>query len=111
MIYVTEASPQSVTWLAMSDAQEKVSLFASPRDQPARRAMRAQAGRTAARAGETAAAPKGATSKASFHSPLCQSHIKVGNGYALSLRYGHVVEWLPKLRASEVLEIHRWQAE
>ena len=37
VIYVTRASPQSMTWLTMSDAQEKgieVSLFASPRDQP-----------------------------------------------------------------------------
>lgn len=36
VIYVTQASPQSMTWLTMSDAQEKgieVS-FASPRDQP-----------------------------------------------------------------------------
>ena len=37
VIYVTRASPQSMTWLTMSDAQEagiEVSLFASPRDQP-----------------------------------------------------------------------------
>ena len=37
MIYVTQASPQSMTWLTMSDAQGRgieVSLFASPRDQP-----------------------------------------------------------------------------
>ena len=37
VIYVTQASPQSMTWLTMSDAQRKgieVSLFASPRDQP-----------------------------------------------------------------------------
>ena len=37
VIYVTRASPQSMTWLTMSDAQEtgiEVSLFASSRDQP-----------------------------------------------------------------------------
>jgi hypothetical protein len=37
VIYATRASPQSMTWLTMSDAQEKgieVSLFASTRDQP-----------------------------------------------------------------------------
>ncbi len=37
VIYVTQASPKSMTWLTMSDAQERgieVSIFASPRDQP-----------------------------------------------------------------------------